>query len=102
MPRRQSPRQRRKVGSVMHEFKKGRLKSSTGAKVKNPKQAIAIALSEAGASDPARRKAKKATSSGRRRGGERTRAELYREARRKNLPGRSKMSKAELARALGR
>jgi hypothetical protein len=30
-----------------------------------------------------------------------TRAELYREAQRKNLPGRSHMGRAELARALG-
>ena len=31
-----------------------------------------------------------------------TRAELYREAQRKNLPGRSKMGRDELARALGK
>lgn len=36
-----------KVRKVMREFKAGKLKSSSGAKVKNPKQAIAIALSEA-------------------------------------------------------
>jgi hypothetical protein len=30
-----------------------------------------------------------------------TRQELYEEAKRKNLPGRSKMGRAELARALG-
>jgi hypothetical protein len=30
-----------------------------------------------------------------------TRAELYEEAKRKNVPGRSKMARAELARALG-
>lgn len=30
-----------------------------------------------------------------------TRAELYREAQREDLPGRSKMGRAELARALG-
>jgi hypothetical protein len=30
-----------------------------------------------------------------------TREELYREAKRRNLPGRSKMGRAELARALG-
>ena len=30
-----------------------------------------------------------------------TRAELYEEAKRKNLPGRSKMGRAQLARALG-
>ena len=31
-----------------------------------------------------------------------TRAELYEEAKRRNLPGRSKMGRRELARALGR
>jgi hypothetical protein len=31
-----------------------------------------------------------------------TRAELYEEAKRRNLPGRSRMGRAELARALGR
>ena len=36
-----------KVGKVMGEFKAGELKSSSGAKVTNPKQAIAIGLSEA-------------------------------------------------------
>lgn len=36
----------KKVGIVMKEFKQGKLKSSSGKKVKNPKQALAIALSE--------------------------------------------------------
>lgn len=39
-----------KVGKVMREFKEGKLKSSSGQKVTNPKQAIAIGLSEAGLS----------------------------------------------------
>ena len=39
-----------KVRTVMKEFKRGDLKSSSGRKVTNPKQAIAIALSEAGKS----------------------------------------------------
>ena len=38
----------KKVGSVMREFKSGTLHSGKGGKVvTNPKQAIAIALSEA-------------------------------------------------------
>ena len=38
----------KKVGTVMSEFKKGKLHSGKSGKiVKNPKQAIAIALSEA-------------------------------------------------------
>lgn len=40
--------QQRKIGKVMHEFKSGKLKSGSGAKVKSRKQAVAIALSEAG------------------------------------------------------
>src|SRR5439155_20510706 len=47
----QTPSQRKTVKRVMHEYKHGELKTARGArKVKNPKQAIAIALSEAGAS----------------------------------------------------
>ena len=41
----------KKVGTVMSEFKAGKLKSSSGKKVTNPKQAIAIGLSEAGMSN---------------------------------------------------
>ena len=40
----------KKVETVMREFKAGKLKSSSGQKVTNPKQAIAIGLSEAGMS----------------------------------------------------
>ncbi len=36
-----------KVKKVMHEFKEGTLKSSSGRKVTNRKQAVAVALSEA-------------------------------------------------------
>lgn len=36
-----------KIGVVMDEFKHGTLHSGSGAIVKNPKQAIAIGLSEA-------------------------------------------------------
>ena len=36
-----------KVSKVMREYKGRKLKSSSGQKVTNPKQAIAIALSEA-------------------------------------------------------
>ena len=42
------PGQKKKVGTVMREFKKGKLHSGKGGPVvENPKQAIAIALSEA-------------------------------------------------------
>jgi hypothetical protein len=46
-----TPRQRRTEGRVMHEYKHGELKSGRsgkGGKVKSRKQAIAIALNEAG------------------------------------------------------
>src|SRR5947207_9255161 len=48
-----SPRQRKTTGRVMHEFAHGELRSGPhgkGGKVTSRKQAIAIALSEAGAS----------------------------------------------------
>ena len=48
----------KKISKVMREFKANKLKSSSGQKVTNPKQAIAIALSEAGQS----KKMKKAAS----------------------------------------
>jgi hypothetical protein len=42
------PGQKKKVGTVMREFKEGTLHSGKSGKVvKNPKQAVAIALSEA-------------------------------------------------------
>ena len=59
-------RQRRggtkKVRKVMREYKTGTLKSSSGAKVRKRKQAIAIALSEArqaGAKIPKKQAARK-------------------------------------------
>jgi len=38
----------KKVGKVMGEYKRGTLKSGSGAKVQSKKQAVAIAMSEAG------------------------------------------------------
>jgi hypothetical protein len=51
----QTRSQKETVGRVMHEYKHGELRSGTGRKVKNPKQAIAIALSEAGETPMANR-----------------------------------------------
>jgi hypothetical protein len=113
----QSKAQKETISRVMHEFKHGELESSSGQKVKNPRQAIAIGLSEAGASKyeskeknrqnlqrtKARERRGSTTAKIRREGqddGEMTRAELYAEAKRRNIPGRSKMSKSELKRAL--
>lgn len=45
----ESPKAQKKIHKVMHEFKEGKLHSGSkkGPEVENPKQAIAIALSEA-------------------------------------------------------
>jgi len=52
MTPRESEPQKETVERVMHEFKHGELRSgASGEKVKNRKQAIAIALSEAGSSN---------------------------------------------------
>jgi hypothetical protein len=52
MTPRESEPQKETIERVMHEFKHDELRSGTdGQKVKNRKQAIAIALSEAGASN---------------------------------------------------
>ena len=50
MAQRETKAQKTTVERVMHEFKHGELESSHGGKVKSRKQAVAIALNEAGAS----------------------------------------------------
>ena len=129
MAKQETAAQRETVERVMHEFKHGELKTARGEqKVKNPKQAIAIALHEAGASkfespkenrrNLRRTKAKerrgetykdeaegwvsRATRflTGKSRGGK-TKAELYAEAKRHKIPGRSTMNKRQLEHALG-
>ena len=146
-----SPRQRKSIGRVMHEFKHGELTSGRGGKVKSRRQAVAIALNEAGASkyeskkenrknlaktkrkeargDTAQqeregksrvgargrressramggRNASRTTARGRRAARARsrndgtTRAELYEQAKRRHIPGRSRMSKRQLENAL--
>ena len=125
MPKQSKP-QKETVGRVMHEFKHGELRIKGGKKVRNPKQAIAIALHEAGASNQEspkkNRENLKHTKAKERRGdtardrsegrkaarhrarggsdGGKTRKELYEQAKRRNIPGRSKMSKAQLEHAL--
>ena len=144
---RQSKAQQKTVARHMHKYKKGALTSGSGRKVKNPQQALAIGLSEAGVSRkqgkrtgasaqadaPKRRgrppsaqnKARPATraaapkkaaaargSAGKETGKSQatsprraprngdysgwTRIELYQQASKKDIPGRSRMSKAEL------
>jgi hypothetical protein len=152
----ETARQKRITGRVMHEFKHGELKSGRGGKggkVKSRRQAIAIALNEAGDSrtESARRNkrnlrrterkeargrtgqqeregkshlgaagkrestramggknAEKRTARGRKaahtrahRADGHTRAELYARARRRDIAGRSKMTKRQLENALG-
>ncbi len=46
----ESESQKDTIHRVMHEYKHGELQSGVGGTVKNPRQAVAIALSEAGAS----------------------------------------------------
>jgi hypothetical protein len=150
-----SPRQRKTAGRVMHEFAHGELKSGPGGKggkVKSRRQAIAIALKEAGASkydskrenernfakskrkeargetyqqeregkshvgargrressramdgrSAARRTARgrKAARSRARNSGTASKQELYRRAKARHIPGRSKMTKQQLENAL--
>lgn len=57
-------KKKKKVKKVMKEFSEGKLKSSSGKKVTNPKQALAIGYSEQRQVDknkkkPAKKKAKK-------------------------------------------
>jgi hypothetical protein len=104
----QSKAQKATVSRVMHEFKHGELETSRGRKVRNPKQAIAIGLREAGASKYESKKKNREnllrTKARERRGATendrseraddgQTRAELYAEAKRRDIPGRSRMSK---------
>jgi hypothetical protein len=110
----QSKAQKDTVERVMHEFKEGELRIRGGRKVRNPKQAVAIALREAGASNQEspkkNRQNLRKTNTKERRGATgqartegrdgATRAELYERAKRRDIPGRSRMSKAELERAL--
>jgi hypothetical protein len=118
----QTRRQKEIVGRVMHEWKHGELETR-GRKIRNPRQAIAIGLSEAGASNrksPAENRRNRSRTEKKERRGEtaqqrkegrgrrgaardgETRAELYAEARRRGLHGCSRISKAELQRVLRR
>jgi hypothetical protein len=116
----ESRAQKKTIERVMHEFKHGELESRGGREVKNRKQAVAIALNEAGASkyeSPKEnqrqlRKTKEKERKGEtgrdeyegrgagKRTGEKTKSDLYAQAKKRNIPGRSKMDKVELERAL--
>jgi hypothetical protein len=95
--------QKQVMERVMHEFKEGELKSGGGEKVTDRRQAVAIGLSESGSSNqqtPAENRKRLAKARRDARGDGPTRAELYAEAKRRGVAGRSKMTKAELERAL--
>ena len=114
----ETPAQKETVERVMHEIKHGELKGRDGKVVKSRKQAVAIGLSEAG--DPNRKTpeqnrhnlARGKANEREGRTGEQeaegetsiqhNRSELYAEARRRDIPGRSKMNKAQLEKALAR
>src|SRR5713101_2922538 len=103
----QSKAQKETISRVMHEFKHGGLETSRGRKVKNPKQAIAIGLSEAGASryesnEKIRENLRRTEARERDGGPKKTRSELCAEAKRRSIPGRSKMSQQDLERVLHR
>lgn len=138
MARQQSKAQKQTVARVMHEYKHGELKiRGSGPKVKSRRQAVAIALREAGASrqqSPKKNRESLRKTKAKERRGETAQAEregkaaqkrtqrratqrrgggratsdgksksaLYAEARRRNIPGRSRMSKGELEQALKR
>lgn len=78
MPR-QSESQKETIHRVMHEYKHGELRMrGAGPKVKNPKQAIAIALHEAGATrqeSPAKNRSNLARTKAKERRGETAEAE---------------------------
>jgi Family of unknown function (DUF6496) len=110
MAARQSKAQKETIGRVMHEYKHGELETRGGRKVKSARQAVAIGLREAGASRyestaenrknlrrTKQRERHRETGQAKTEG---SRAELYEEARRRNIPGRSKMDKGALRRAL--
>ena len=99
----QSKPQRETIERVMREFKEGDLETSRGASVRSQRQAVAIALHEAGASrdeTPARNRQNLRRTKAREEASGQSKAALLAEARRRNIPGRSSMDKAALVRAL--
>ena len=114
----ETPAQQKTVERVMHAFKHHELKGPDGKTITDRKQAIAVGLSEAGASNqntPAQNRHNLAHTKANEPEGrtgeqaaegegasQRNRSELYAEARERDIPNRSKMSKAQLQRALAK
>ncbi|MFC7473555.1 DUF6496 domain-containing protein [Dankookia sp. GCM10030260] len=95
--------QRETVERVMREWKDGALETSRGAPVTSQQQAVAIALHEAGQSrdeTPAKNRKNLRTTKAREAKASETREVLYAEATKRGIPGRSRMTKQELVRAL--
>ena len=100
----QKDRQKAVVERVLHDFKQGRLESGSGQPVTSRRQAIAIGLSEAGVANPQRAtdaNSQAGATKARTGASGETKAALYARAKARNIPGRARMRKAELARALG-
>jgi hypothetical protein len=83
----------KQVRAARRNVKKARAAAQSKRTIAHLPAKTRTALGKQGAA-VARRKRKGGTSP-------KTRQELYEEAKRRNLPGRSKMGRAELARALG-
>ena len=95
------------IARVMHEFKEGELERRDGEPVTDRRQAVAIALREAGASNqesPAGNRAnfRRTRAKERDTRSHATRADLYEEAKRRAIKGRSRMTRGELEQALNR
>lgn len=99
---RESAEQKRKVARVMHEYKHDELHSGSGGRVKNPRQAVAIALNEAGVSNRQRKAAPRAAApdTETQDGAALSHAALMKQARQANIPGRSRMTHDQLLKAL--
>ena len=98
-----TPRQQATIERVLHEFKDGTLEGAGGQPVTDRRQAIAIALTEAGESnrrDPKQNRAAAHRTQVLEKKAGATKAALLAEARARGVPGRSRMSKAALVRAL--
>ena len=84
---------RKQVQAAKRNVKKAQAGARKKRTIANLPAKTRSALGKQGAAVAQRKRTGKA--------GPKTRAELYEEAKRRHLPGRSKMGRAELARALG-
>ena len=85
---------RKQVAAAKRNVRKAQAGATKKRSISNMPARTRTALGKQGAAVAARKR------TGAR--GPKTRAELYEEAKRRDIPGRSKMGRAELARALGR